>query len=84
MTAADIANEPMVRRWFESAGLDDDPAARHTVATEIALDQCKTLYALGIRNFHFYTLNRADLVYAICHLLGLRPEPATVKEAVDA
>ena len=52
------------------AGLDDDPAARHTVATEIALDQCKTLYALGIRNFHFYTLNRAELVLGICRSLG--------------
>ena len=42
----------------------------------------------GIRQFHFYTLNRADLVYAICHLLGLRPAvsdgPALVKEAVNA
>lgn len=53
------------------AGLDDDPAARHTIATEIALDQCKTLYALGIRNFHFYTLNRAELVLGICRSLGL-------------
>ncbi len=53
------------------AGLEDDPAARHTVATEIALDQCKTLYALGIRNFHFYTLNRAELVLGICRSLGL-------------
>jgi methylenetetrahydrofolate reductase (NADPH) len=53
------------------AGLDDDPAARHTVATEIALDQCKMLYALGIRNFHFYTLNRAELVLGICRSLGL-------------
>ncbi len=52
------------------AGLDDDPAARHTVATEVALDQCKTLYALGIRNFHFYTLNRAELVLGICRALG--------------
>ena len=38
----------------------------------------------GIRQFHFYTLNRADLVYAICHLLGLRPEPGRPhKEAVE-
>jgi methylenetetrahydrofolate reductase (NADPH) len=38
----------------------------------------------GIRQFHFYTLNRADLVYAICHLLGLRPGTAGAKEAVNA
>ncbi len=52
------------------AGLDDDPATRHMVATEIVLDQCKTLHALGIRNFHFYTLNRAELVLGICRALG--------------
>jgi methylenetetrahydrofolate reductase (NADPH) len=38
----------------------------------------------GIRQFHFYTLNRADLVYAICHLLGLRPESVAAPEAVTA
>jgi methylenetetrahydrofolate reductase (NADPH) len=53
------------------AGLDDDPAARQKVATEIALEQCRALHALGVRNFHFYTLNRADLVLGICRSLGL-------------
>jgi len=38
----------------------------------------------GIRQFHFYTLNRADLVFAICHLLGLRPRPAVMQQAVTA
>jgi methylenetetrahydrofolate reductase (NADPH) len=37
----------------------------------------------GIRQFHFYTLNRADLVYAICHLLGLRPQPLSVDKVVN-
>ena len=58
-------------RLFE--GLDNLPAARHLVAATIAADLCGRLYAAGVRNFHFYTLNRAELSYAICHLLGLRP-----------
>jgi methylenetetrahydrofolate reductase (NADPH) len=51
-------------------GLDDDPAARHDVATKVATDQCRALQGLGIRNFHFYTLNRAELVLGICRSLG--------------
>ena len=54
-------------------GLDDHPAARQLVAATIAAELCRRLYAGGVRNFHFYTLNRAELSYAICHLLGLRP-----------
>jgi methylenetetrahydrofolate reductase (NADPH) len=57
-----------IRARFD--GLDDDPAARQAVATEIALDQCRTLYGFGVRNFHFYTLNRAELVLGICRSLG--------------
>lgn len=61
-------------------GLDDRPAARQLVAATIAAEMCRRLYAGGVRQFHFYTLNRAELSYAICHLLGKRPvEPA--KEA---
>jgi methylenetetrahydrofolate reductase (NADPH) len=52
-------------------GLDDDPAARHEVAAKVAADQCRALHSLGIRNFHFYTLNRAELVLGICRSLGL-------------
>lgn len=52
-----------VRAQFE--GLDDDPQARHVTATRVALGQCRELYALGIRHFHFYTLNRAELVLDI-------------------
>lgn len=58
-------------RLFE--GLDDHPAARQLVAATIAAELCRRLYAGGVRHFHFYTLNRAELSYAICHLLGMRP-----------
>jgi methylenetetrahydrofolate reductase (NADPH) len=57
-------------RLFE--GLDDLPAARQLVAATIAGELCGQLYAGGVRQFHFYTLNRAELAYAICHLLGVR------------
>lgn len=56
------------------AGLDDDPATRKLVAASVAAEQCRTLQAAGIDEFHFYTLNRADLTYAICHILGLHSE----------
>jgi methylenetetrahydrofolate reductase (NADPH) len=60
--------------WMVSLfdGLDDHPAARQLVAATIAAEMCRRLYAGGVRDFHFYTLNRAELSYAICHLLGLR------------
>ena len=54
-------------------GLDDDPETRKLVAATVAAEQCRRLYDIGIRDFHFYTLNRADLSYAICHILGIRP-----------
>ncbi|MBN8484009.1 MAG: methylenetetrahydrofolate reductase [Sphingomonadales bacterium] len=57
-------------------GLDDLPAARQLVAATVAAEMCRRLYAGGVRQFHFYTLNRAELSYAICHLLGLRPKDA--------
>ena len=56
-------------------GLDELPAARQLVAATIGAELCRQLYADGVRNFHFYTLNRAELAYAICHLLGVRPKP---------
>ena len=59
-------------RLFE--GLDDRPAARQLISATIAAELCRKLYAGGVRDFHFYTLNRAELSYAICHLLGLRPK----------
>jgi methylenetetrahydrofolate reductase (NADPH) len=57
-----------VRAQFD--GLNDDPAARYETATRVALAQCRELYALGIRQFHFYTLNRAELVLDITQALG--------------
>jgi methylenetetrahydrofolate reductase (NADPH) len=62
---------PWLDRLYE--GLDDLPAARQLVAATMAAELCGELYAGGVRHFHFYTLNRAELSYAICHLLGLRP-----------
>ncbi len=54
------------------SGLDDDAETRKLIAATIAADQCRRLYGKGVTDFHFYTLNRADLVYAICHILGIR------------
>jgi methylenetetrahydrofolate reductase (NADPH) len=53
-------------------GLDGLPAARQLIAATVAAELCGQLYAGGVRHFHFYTLNRAELSYAICHLLGVR------------
>ena len=55
-------------------GLDEHPAARQLVSATIAAELCRRLYAGGVRQFHFYTLNRAELSYAICHMLGVRPK----------
>ena len=55
-------------------GLDEDAETRKLVAATVAAEQCRVLYANGIKDFHFYTLNRADLTYAICHILGVRPK----------
>jgi methylenetetrahydrofolate reductase (NADPH) len=62
--------------WMDALfeGLDNLPAARQLVAATVAAELCGQLYAGGVRVFHFYTLNRAELAYAICHLLGLRPK----------
>lgn len=60
--------------WMETlfAGLDDQPQTRQLVAATVAAEQCRVLYTNGVRDFHFYTLNRADLALAICHMLGMR------------
>ncbi len=62
--------------WLQRlfAGLDALPAARQLVAATVAAELVRRLYAGGVRHFHFYTLNRAELSYAICRLLGLRPQ----------
>jgi methylenetetrahydrofolate reductase (NADPH) len=59
-------------------GLDEDAATRKLIAAAVAAEQVIDLVDRGVTDFHFYTMNRADLVYAVCHLLGLRPD---VKEA---
>jgi methylenetetrahydrofolate reductase (NADPH) len=53
------------------AGLEDDPETRRQVASDLAAAQCQELLDRGIKFFHFYTLNRADLTFAICHSVGL-------------
>jgi methylenetetrahydrofolate reductase (NADPH) len=58
-------------------GLDDDPATRKLIAAAVAAEQVIDLVDHGVTDFHFYTMNRADLVYAICHLLGMRPDHGT-------
>ncbi|QTD57019.1 methylenetetrahydrofolate reductase [Parasphingorhabdus cellanae] len=62
-------------------GLDDHPSARQLIAATVAAELCRKLYAGGVRQFHFYTLNRAELSYAICHLLGKRPTGAVREKA---
>jgi methylenetetrahydrofolate reductase (NADH) len=65
-------------------GLDDDPETRRLVAASIAIEQCRLLQAEGVGEFHFYTLNRADLTVAICHMLGVRaPAPAAAGASAD-
>jgi methylenetetrahydrofolate reductase (NADPH) len=61
-----------LRRRFE--GLDDDPETRRMIAAHVAIEQVQQLRRQGVEEFHFYTLNRAELTYAICHALGLRPQ----------
>ncbi len=65
-----------VPKWMDDLfeGLEDDETSRRLVATSVASEQCRSLYAQGIETFHFYTLNQADLCFAICHMLGVRPD----------
>lgn len=67
-----------VPAWLETMfeGLDDDAETRRMVAAHVAAEQVRLLQASGIDEFHFYTLNRPDLTYAIAHLLGARPGKA--------
>jgi methylenetetrahydrofolate reductase (NADPH) len=54
-------------------GLDDDPETRRMIAASVAIEQVQQLAREGVEDFHFYTLNRAELTFAICHALGVRP-----------
>ena len=55
-------------------GLEDDLVTRRLIAVSVAAEQVLDLMARGVREFHFYTMNKADIVFAICHLLGVRPQ----------
>lgn len=67
-----------VPSWMTSMfeGLDDDAETRKMVGANIAMDMVKILSREGVKDFHFYTLNRAEMSYAICHTLGVRPVAA--------
>ena len=62
-------------------GLDDDAETRAMVAASVAIEFCAKLRAQGVDQFHFYTLNRAELTYGICHVLGVRPRTRASAEA---
>jgi methylenetetrahydrofolate reductase (NADPH) len=66
-----------VPTWLQERfrGLDDDPDTRRLIAANVAIEQVQALARSGVTEFHFYTLNRAELTYAICHALGVRPVP---------
>lgn len=72
--------------WLQDrfAGLDDDPDTRRLIAASVAIEQVQILARHGVREFHFYTLNRAELTYAICHALGVRPAAAVCAAATPA
>jgi methylenetetrahydrofolate reductase (NADPH) len=69
--------------WLRSRfdGLDDDPDTRRMIAANVAIEQVQRLRQHGVEEFHFYTLNRAELAYAICHALGLRPSGSEARVA---
>ena len=73
-----IKSGAAVPKWLSDRfeGLENDPETRRLVAATVATEQVQLLRQDGVQDFHFYTLNRADLVYAICHILGVRPARA--------
>lgn len=80
MCGADVPK--WVRELFD--GLDEDPDTRRLVAATVAAEQCARLREQGVHEFHFYTLNRAELTYAVCHMLGMRPaEPEATVESTE-
>lgn len=64
-----------VPEWLQQrfAGLEDDEQTRQMIAANVAIEQVRKLQAEGVSEFHFYTLNRSELTFAICHALGVRP-----------
>jgi methylenetetrahydrofolate reductase (NADPH) len=71
-----------VPAWLHErfAGLDDDDETRQMISASIAIEMAERMQSEGIDEFHFYTLNRAELTYAICHALGIRPREDIVQE----
>ncbi|WP_434997396.1 methylenetetrahydrofolate reductase [Vibrio scophthalmi] len=69
-------NHVKVPGWMakQFEGLDDDPTTRQLVGASQALDMVRILSREGVKDFHFYTLNRAEMTYALCHTLGVRPQ----------
>jgi len=70
-TACGASVPDWLRQWFD--GLEDDAQTRQMIAATVAIEQVRRLQAEGINKFHFYTLNRSELAFAICHALGVRP-----------
>jgi len=71
-----ISIPPWLGALFE--GLDSDPDTRRLIACAVAAELCANLQAEGFEDFHFYTLNRADLTYALCRVLGVRAQEVAV------
>ncbi|MEM9168715.1 MAG: methylenetetrahydrofolate reductase [NAD(P)H] [Pseudomonadota bacterium] len=61
--------------------LDQDPKTRELIAATVAAEQCLDLAERGVKHFHFYTLNRDEMAYALCHMLGVRPKPNASTQA---
>jgi methylenetetrahydrofolate reductase (NADPH) len=72
-----------IPQWLHErfSGLDEDPDTRRLIAASVAIEQVQALARHGVQEFHFYTLNRAELTYAICHALGIRPRSAAAAAA---
>jgi methylenetetrahydrofolate reductase (NADPH) len=71
--------------WLEHRfdGLEDNPETRKLISAAVAIEQVHTLQRHGVDQFHFYTLNRSELTYAICHALGVRPRAAKDRKAAN-
>ena len=69
-------NNVKVPGWMaqQFEGLDDDPVTRQLVGASQAIDMVRVLSREGVKDFHFYTLNRAEMTFALCHTLGIRPQ----------
>jgi methylenetetrahydrofolate reductase (NADPH) len=75
-----------VPEWLHQRfeGLDTDPDTHRLIAAAVAIEQVEALRRHGVEEFHFYTLNRAELTFAICHALGVRPAPAVAPPPTEA